>query len=496
MARSTHSRHGLPLRLCAILLCAATTLPAADDIEKQIKSIVDAFAIVEQNAADPITAEQAFYQGAIPGLLRKLDPHSVFFDPGQFEQLQKMESSTQKGFGTIVSLVPGRVVVLQTTPGTPSAKAGLAPGDEIVGINGYIIGRLDIEQLSELLTVSRQRAAQLDVMRPGSPRIMRMVLTPEEMQTSSVDRAFFLGPSQGYIRVASFDENTGKDFKAAVEKLGGEHLAGLVLDLRGNPGGVVTAALETASLFLQPGQTIFTIRGRSVPEKAEVVPKTAHPYTCKLVVLVDEKSASASEIVTGALQDHDRATVVGEVSYGKGLVQSVYPLSEGAGLALTTALYYTPSGRSIQKPLDHGFELGATTAHPNKQSEFHTDQGRVVTGGGGIRPDFLVTPEPLSRLHMALLASGSFTSFATEYLREHKVDGDFEVDPSLLDQFKAYAATGGIQPNPAEWSSQSDYLRAHIKTEIFNQAFGVERGDQVELQRDPLIVKALEILGS
>jgi carboxyl-terminal processing protease len=312
-----------------------------------------------------------------------------------------------------------------------------------------------------------------------------------------VDRAFFIGPSIGYIRIANFDENTGKDFKAAVEKLGGEHLAGLVLDLRANPGGVVTAALETASLFLQPGQTIFTIRGRSVPEKSETVPKTAHPYPCKLVVLVDEKSASASEIVSGALQDHDRATIVGEVSYGKGLVQSVFPLSEGAGLALTTALYYTPSGRSIQKPLDiQAFELGATTAHPNSQSEFHTDQGRLVTGGGGIRPDFIVTPEPLSRLRMALLGSGSFTTFATEYLHDHKVDADFEVPLSLLDQFKAFVATGGIQPGPAEWSSENDYLRIHIKTEIFNQAFGVERGDQVELQRDPLIVKALEILGS
>ena len=194
----------------------------------------------------------------------------------------------------------------------------------------------------------------------------------------------------------------GKDIKAAIDKLGGDKLNGLVLDLRGNPGGVVTAALETASLFLQPGQTVFTIRGRNVPEKAEKVPDTAKPYPCKVVILLNEKTASASEIVSGALQDHDRATIVGELSYGKGLVQSVYPLSEGAGLALTTALYYTPSGRSIQKPLDIHFELGATTAHPNAKSEFQTDKGRAVTGGGGIRPDFVVKPEALTRLHVAL----------------------------------------------------------------------------------------------
>jgi len=484
-------------RSLAILLCAAVACPAADDLAKQVKSVIDAFAIVEENAADPVSPEQAFYAGALPGLLKTLDPHSVFFDPGQFDQLRKMESSTQKGFGSIVSLVPGKVVVLQTLPGTPSAKAGLMPGDNIMAINNYIIGRLDIDQLTELLAESRQHPAQLDVMRPGSGKIMRLTLTPEEMQASSVERAFFLGAGIGYLHVTSFDENTGKDIKAAIDKLGGDKLGGLVLDLRGNPGGVVTAALETASLFLQPGQTVFTIRGRNVPEKAEKVPDSATPYPCKLVVLLNEKTASASEIVSGALQDHDRATILGEVSYGKGLVQSVYPLSEGAGLALTTALYYTPSGRSIQKPLDATrFELGATTAHPNAKSDFHTDKGRAVTGGGGIRPDFVVRPEPLSRLHVALMASASFTGFATQYLRQHKVDQDWEVEPSVIDEFQAYAATLGIQPGPAEWASEGAYLRNHIKTEIFNQAFGVERGDQVELQRDPLVLKALEILGA
>lgn len=334
-------------------------------------------------------------------------------------------------------------------------------------------------------------------MRPGSSSIMRLVLTPEEMQSSSVDRTFFAGPGVGYIRVASFDEHTGKDVKAAIEKLGGPNLSGLVLDLRGNPGGVVTAALEMASLFLEPGQTIFTIRGRNVPEKPEVVPESANPYAFKLVVLVNEKTASASEIVSGALQDHDRATIVGDVSYGKGLVQSVYPLSEGAGLALTTALYYTPSGRSIQKPLDaQQFELGATTAHPNKQSEFRTDKGRAVTGGGGIRPDFAVGPAPMTRLQIALVASGSFTTFATDYLQRHKVDADFEVTPPVLDEFEAYVSARGIQPSMAEWSTQGDFLRVRIKSEILSLAFGVERGDQVELLSDPPVLKALEILGS
>ncbi len=484
-------------RFAAALLCAAATLGAADEIDAQLKSVIEAYAIVAQNAADPVSSEQAFYQGAIPGLLRKLDPHSVFFDPGQFEQLRKMETSTQKGFGSVVSLLPGRVIVLQTLPGTPSAKAGLAPGDEILAINGYDISRLNLEQLTELLTQSRQQQAHLDVRRSGSGRIERIVMIPEEMQSPSVERAFFVGAGIGYVRVSSFDANTAAEIRKAIEKLGGDGLAALVLDLRNNPGGMVASALETASLFLSPGTRIVTVRGRHVPESSESVPSIAKPYGFKLAILINEKSASASEIVTGAMQDHDRATVIGQPSYGKGLVQSVFPLSQGAGLALTTALYYTPSGRSIQKPLDaNRFELGTATAQTDTKTQYHTDKGRIVTGGGGIRPDIVVYPPPVNRLRAVLDASGSFTNFATEYLGGHKINPEFEVTPQLLNEFQVFLSARGIQPGVAEWATERDFVSNRLKTEIFNQAFGVDKGDEVEAQRDPLIQKALEVLGS
>jgi carboxyl-terminal processing protease len=309
--------------LCSAFLCASPALRAADDLESRMKSVMSAYALIEENAADPISSEQVFYQGAIPGLLRTLDPHSIFFDPGQFDQVKKMEASTQKGFGSIVSLLPGRVIILQTTPGTPSQKAGLAPGDELVGVNGYIIGRLEIEQIAELLSESRQAQAQLEVRRPGVPRLLHFVLTPEELQAPSVERTFMLREGIGYIRVSSFDEKTGEQIKEAIETLGGNRLKGLVLDLRNNPGGVVGAALETSSLFLQPGQRIFSVHGRAMPEKAEEVPASAKPYSFKLAILINAKSASASEIVTGAMQDHDRAVVIGESSFGKGLVQNL-----------------------------------------------------------------------------------------------------------------------------------------------------------------------------
>ncbi|MDE3165717.1 MAG: S41 family peptidase, partial [Acidobacteriota bacterium] len=267
-------------------------------------------------------------------------------------------------------------------------------------------------------------------------------------------------------------------------------------DLRNNPGGMVDAAIRIAGMFLDPGAKILTVRGRHVPEKSEFVPGIATPYHFKLAILVNEKTASASEIVSGAMQDHDRATIIGSPSFGKGLVQSVFPLSEGTGLALTTALYYTPSGRSIQKPLAREFGLAATTAHPNQLSEFHTDKGRPVKGGGGIQPDFVILPPEMNRLRAVLDASGSFTNFATEYLHTHQVDQEFEVTPAMLDQFRLFLSDRQIRPGLSEWLAEGDFVTNRLKTEIFNQAFGVEKGDEVEAQRDPVILKALEVVGS
>src|SRR3954447_14052654 len=227
--------------------------PPKDDEAAEMKRFVETLRILQEYSADPIDPNQAFFQGAIPGLVKHLDPHSVFFDKDQFEQLRQMETSTRKGFGTIVSILPGRVLVLQTLPNTPSAKAGMMAGDEILAVNNYRLDRLELEQIVELLNESKQKPAKLVVLHPGNMRPTELTLVPEDMQSSSVERAFLLKPGIGYIRVASFEEKTSQQIRVAIDKLGGRGLKGLVLDLRNNPGGVVTAALETASFFLNPG---------------------------------------------------------------------------------------------------------------------------------------------------------------------------------------------------------------------------------------------------
>ena len=478
--------------LSALFLLQA---PAASDIESQLRRFTAVYAAVESEAAERIDPDQAVYSGAIPGMLRELDPHSVFLSPDNFDQLKRMQDSVSKGFGSVVSVVPGRVIVLQSLPGTPSAKSGLAAGDEILAVNGIRLDRLDVEQLIEVLTASRQKPASLDVRRPGEARLLQFVLTPEELQAPSVERAFFVRPGVGYIKVTSFDAQTGADIRKAIEKLGGGKLKALILDLRGNPGGAVSAALETVCLFLKPGQTILAVTGRAQQAVQEKVPDTATPYSFPLAVLVDGSSASASEIVAGSLQDHDRAVIVGWSTYGKGLVETVLPLSDNTGLVLTTAFYYTPSGRSIQKPLTGG-QIGSVPALSSAR-EYRTDSGRRVTGGGGIQPDLRVQEKPQTRLQMFLDASGSLTSFAAEYVRTHPgLSESFEVTPQVLDQLQAFLSSRAILPSLAEWSQDRTWVTSRLKTEIFNLAFGVDKGDEVEAQRDPSILAALEALGA
>ena len=476
-----------------MLIPALLFLAAADpaqDLEAQLKRFVDVFARVEREAADEIDVRKAFYEGAIPGMLRRLDPHSVFFDPDQFEQLKELEKSTRKGFGSVVSVLPGRVIVLQTLPGTPSAKSGMAPGDEILAVNGIALNQLDMEQLVSLLGESKQRPAELDVMRGG--RHLHFTLTPEEMQAPSVDRVFTLRPGVAYLRVNSFDAQTGEQIRDTIEKAGGAGLKGLVLDLRNNPGGLLPSALDTASLFLKPGLKILSVRGRSVEGKEITVPDSAKPYTFPVAVLINGRSASASEIVAGALQDHDRATIVGEASFGKGLVESVFPLSAGAGMALTTAYYYTPSGRSIQRPLQ-----ASQLVQQSDGAAYRTDSGRTVKGGGGITPDVTVFPEGQTRLRVALDASGSFTNFATTYVKQHLgVTAQFEATPEVLDEFRLFAAERNIQPSVGEWQSDREWIRNRLKSEILTQAVGVEKGDEIEAQRDPQVLAALRAVGA
>ncbi|HEX4769627.1 MAG TPA: S41 family peptidase [Bryobacteraceae bacterium] len=504
-------RFGLFLLLTAMLLLAqkppgdaarvAGGEDPASELAPELKKFLDVLSVVQQRGAQQVAPDKLVYQGAIPSMLRRLDPHTQFFEPAQFDQLKQMEASEQKGFGSIVSVFPGQVIFLQILPGTPTSKAGIQPGDELVAINNFAIGSMDPQQIIELLSEARQHKISVYVRRQGMSQILQFQLTPELQDAPTVDRSYRLEPGIGYIRITSWDVQTAKQFSDAIVKLNANPMDGLIVDLRDNPGGVVKAALDGASMFLQPGQRILTAKGRTGVVESVDVPKKANPYKFRLALLINAKTASASEIFAGALQDHDRAIIIGEPSYGKGLVQSVLPLSGGAGLAITTAFYYTPSGRTIQRPLRNSALSNTFDQAPDskKLPVYKTDAGRTVTGGGGITPDMQVAPASPTRLETVLDASGAVTAFATEYLAHHTspsspLPDSFKITPEITDEFKVFLSMRRIQPSVGEWANERKWVEIRLLEEIRTLSKGVSAGDQVAAQRDAQIQAALKVL--
>ena len=471
---------------------ARATAAGATDLQSSVKNFAQVLTVVQQNYAIPVDSSKVVYDGAIPGMLRMLDPHSYFFDPHQWAITLEDEQGRYYGVGMQIVQRPSdnKTQVVSPFVGSPAYKAGIRPGDIILKVDDKSTAGMGSIDIADMLKGPKGTTVHISMGRDGVPDPIVFTLVRDEIPKHDVDPPIMIRPGVGYIRLTGFNETTGDDVAAALKQLNPSSLTGLVLDLRDNPGGVVQAALESAAYFLKPGQKLLSVKGRSIQGQDVDAPKTATPYAFPVAVLVNAKTASASEILAGALQDHDRAVILGEPSFGKGLVQNVFPLSSSTAVALTTAFYYTPSGRSIQKPLATG------QLEVEKQKEqFKTDSGRVVTGGGGIQPDVDVQPDPPTRLRVALDASGVMTSFATEYTQKNKVNDRFEVTPSILEDFQVYASEHSIQPGVAGWAVERAWVQSRLKQEILNQALGVAKGDEVEVQRDPIVRAAVESLG-
>jgi len=482
---------------CALLF--ASLLPSradetGNDVTQERLVFTKVYGVVEANFMDPVDPDRAIFDSAIRGMLPALDPFCSFLDADQFEQHRQFTQSTARGFGSILFLEPGKILVLQTAQGSPSWRAGLGPGDEIVEVNGQRCDRLGMESLVDLLQRARSRPVRLGVIHPGEVVAHDHRLNPAESPTPTADRSFLLQSGIAYIHVTSFDARTPQEVLDAIKQLGGTNLRGLLLDLRGNHGGVLDAAMGLASLFLTPEVLVVTQRGRAMPEKSlHTVAGPVH-FDLELVVLVNGATASAAEVLAAALQEHDRAVIAGEPTLGKGVVESVTALRAGSGLTLTTAQYFTPCGRSIQRPLP-GTALAlldpALSTSANPRRGFHTDNGRLIMAGGGIVPDVAI-PAPKRDPWVATLDTrGTFTSFASEYLTTHaKVDRSFEPDAQILGLFRDYLVRNRFRVPEEYWAQDQDYLKLRIKTGLFNLIFGLSVGDEVETRNDPQVQKA------
>ncbi len=486
---------GLAILARAVVASPQDSPPTDDNTVESLK-FTKAFSAIEQNFAEPVDPDGAVLDGGIRGMLNALDPFCAFFDHDQFEMLKQQTRGEALGFGSILYVTPGKILVLQTAQGSPSWRAGLGPGDEIVEINGTRVNRVDFQSLVDLLRRSRSHPARLGVIHPGRFVSQDYDLKPAEVALPSVDKAFSLSAGIGYIHLSGFEEKTPQEVLDAVSKLATPHLEGLVLDLRDNHGGVVDAAIGVASLFLKPDTLVITMRGRSSPEKASRTGAAPKQFDMPMVVLVNGDTASAAEVLAAALQEHDRAVVAGGPTYGKGVVQSVMPLAENTGLALTTAQYFTPSGRSIQRPLPRtalaapGRELDPAS----NSSGFSTDDGRPLAPSGGITPDVQIPSRKLDPWAVFLNQAGIITNFASEYLTLHeRPSGSFEPDDSMLQGFKDFLHRGGIRAPDEYWDNDREYLRLRIKVELTNLVSGLASGDEVETKGDPQVQKAASL---
>jgi len=328
-----------------------TPAEAPDDVGAQTLKFTSLYGALEQHYVDPVDPDHAIFDGGVRGMLSSLDPFCAFLDRDQFELMKQQARGESVGFGSILYVSVGKVLILQTTPGSPSFRAGLGPGDEIVSINGERIDRLEFRSLVYLLKRSRSRPVRLGVIQPGRLIPEDCNLRSAEVALPTVDKAFLWAPGIAYLHVASFEGKTPEEVATALDGMDAAHLKGLFLDLRDNHGGIVDSAAAVASLFLKQGDVVLTTRGRKMPEQVYHVPAMPKHYDLPIVTLVNGDTASAAEVLAAALQEHDRAAIAGLPTYGKGVVQSVEELSEHTGLAITAGQYFTPSGRSIQRPL-------------------------------------------------------------------------------------------------------------------------------------------------
>ncbi|RRA48669.1 S41 family peptidase [Acidipila sp. EB88] len=478
------------------------------DFRDSLKQFAAVYSTVSENYADPFTGDKpsdAIYDGAIPAMLRTLDPHSNFFDPKSYSKLLEEQRGRYYGVGMMIQpqLIGDkqRTVVLKPFAGTPSYKAGIHPGDIITAVDDKTTDGLNSDDVVGLLKGDKGTHVKVTVARagatPGNAETLSFDLVRAEIPNNSVDLAYQIQPGLGYIHIKAVQETTGKEVSDALDSFG--DVKGLVLDLRDNPGGLLNQAVAVCDQFLQRGQTIVSQRGRAYPEQLYRANHGNGGKNYPIVVLTNHGTASAAEIISGALQDHDRGLILGTTTFGKGLVQTVYQLSENTGLTLTTYHYYTPSGRLIQRNYEGVslYDYYSNHGKPQDQKDREvkqTDSGRTEYGGDGIAPDVpFEEPKPV-HVQRVLLAHYTFFDFAQRYLAKHQVAKDAQVTPAMVDEFKQFLHERNVAYTDAELNPVLDWVKASILAELLNTAYTEEDGARARAQYDPEIKKAVSVM--
>ncbi len=451
-----------------------------NNLQDSVKSFTRVLSVVEKNYATPVDTDHALYSGAIPGMLRVLDPHSSFFDPRAYSNLREDQRGRYYGVGMTIVPRENFTYVLAPMPGSPAYRAGIRPGDVIMSVDGKSAEGLSSSEVADMLKGPKGTIVHIEMKRVGYDQMLNFTVTRDEIPKHSVDIAFRIKSGIGYIKLSGFNETTESELAAALRQIDSTTLDGLILDLRGNPGGLLNEAVAVSDMFLDKNQLIVSHHGRSSQERRYYAVRGNRGVTVPLAVIVNGGSASASEIVSGAIQDHDRGLIVGEQSFGKGLVQTVSGLSENTGLALTTARYYTPSGRLIQRDYKDTslYDYLYNHKNPTPTEVKLTDSGRQVTGGGGITPDVPAVQPKVDPFQETLL----------------EITKSFEADENAIKIFLAYLDKEKIKYTDADIAQNLSWIKREIRKEAFISVFGLTEGYKVDLEDDAQLQKAVDSL--
>ena len=461
------------------------------------------FQYVETRFVDSVDAG-ALYEKAANGLVTELkDPYSELFPPKELQKFTTTTGGKYGGVGMVIEDQQGAIVIQRVYPNTPAEKAGMREGDRIIEIDGHSTRGWKTTQVSDSMQGDPGKKVSAKFIRPGVANPIDVTFVRAQIRIPAVPYAVMFDGGIAYIPLQQFNETAARELATQLVRFRGEGAKGVVLDLRGNQGGYLDQALDVSNLFLKQGQEIVSVRSRVEPPVRSFADEVPLAPTIPLVILADGLSASASEIVAGALQDHDRALIIGTTSFGKGLVQTMLPLDGGWALKLTTGKWYTPSGRSIHKPRTIAeLESPDTATAPEDVSNkpvFKSDAGRNVYGGGAITPDLFMLPDTIStpeqNLAKKLFRPEAYVAISDYALSlKNSVRTDFKIQPQWRDELLRRLHDKGVEISRADWDAGRGYVDRTLANRVARFAFGDSTTKRREIADDAQLMKALEIL--
>jgi carboxyl-terminal processing protease len=496
-------------------LVGRTTVASQERLPERYRAYTAAVRLIETTYVEKTPADRVVYN-SISGMLQTLDPHSTFLDPKTYAQMQERQGGKYFGLGITIQTIDGDVTAMALFEGSPAYKKGVRRGDIIAKVDGDSAKGWTPDQAAKRMRGPKGTLVHVSLKRRGFDQLIELDVPRDEINIPTIPASFMIDETTGYVRLQDFAQQTDNDLTSTLKTLKSQGMKRLMLDLRHNPGGPLDQAIKVSSKFLQPGQMVVYTRGRVPNSDQDFRAADKSEYTdVPLVVLSNRASASAAEIVSGALQDHDRALIVGETTFGKALVQSVYRISEGAGLALTTARYYTPSGRLIQRPWDGTFDeylnygmkdQSVEREHASAQLRY-TDSGRKVYGGGGIEPDHRLegpiegfNPSPFGR---SLYARQAFSNYSQKFSAvgdtrisaashdRKSVARDFVVDEAMVEDFRQYLQAERIKIDEAAFAQDLVFIKSMIRYEIDLNLWTVSDARRHLIATDPQAQLAL-----